>query len=73
MKNNLKYCLSFLLSIAIAQGIDDIQTTTIINGLNRPVFVAFEPQTNKMYAVEQTGKIYLIEIPDKKTLFLDLI
>ncbi len=47
MKNNLKYCLSFLLSIAIAQGIDDIQTTTIINGLNRPVFVAFEPQTNK--------------------------
>ena len=72
MKNNLKYFLSFLLSVVIAQEIDDIKTTTIINGLNRPVFIAFEPQTNKMYAVEQTGKIYFIEISGTKTLFLDL-
>ena len=72
MKNNFRYCLSFLLSIVIAQEIDDIKTTTIINDLNRPVFIAFEPQTNKMYAVEQTGKIYLIETPGTKALFLDL-
>ena len=72
MKNNLKYFLSFLLSVVIAQEIDNIKTTTIINGLNRPVFIAFEPQTNKMYAVEQTGKIYFIEISGTKTLFLDL-
>ena len=72
MKNNLKYFLSFLLSVVIAQEIDDIKTTTIINGLNRPVFIAFEPQTNKMYAVEQTGKIYFIEMSGTKTLFLDL-
>ena len=60
MKKNLKYYLFFLLSIVIPQEIDDIKTNTIINDLNRPVFIAFEPQTNKIYAVEQTGKIYLI-------------
>ena len=72
MKNNLKYFLSFLLSVVIAQEIDDIKTTIIVDGLNRPVFAAFEPKTNQMYAVEQTGKIYLIDNSDQKVLFLDL-
>ena len=72
MKNNLKYFLSFLLSVVIAQEIDDIKTTIIVDGLNRPVFAAFEPKTNQMYAVEQTGKIYLIHNSDQKVLFLDL-
>ena len=72
MKKNLKYCLSFLLSFVIAQDIDDIKTTIIVDGLNRPVFAAFEPKTNQMYAVEQTGKIYLIHNSDQKVLFLDL-
>ena len=72
MKKNLKYCLSFLLSFVIAQEIDDIKTTIIVDGLNRPVFAAFEPKTNQMYAVEQTGKIYLIHNSDQKVLFLDL-
>ena len=71
MKNNLKYFLSFLLSVVIAQEIDDIKTTIIVDGLNRPVFAAFEPKTNQMYAVEQTGKIYLIHNSDQKVLFLD--
>ena len=62
----------FLLSIILAQEVDDIKTITVTEGLNRPVFVAFEPKTNKMYAVEQTGKIYFIEISGTKTLFLDL-
>ena len=72
MKKNLKYCLSFFLSVVISQEIDGIKTNTITNGLNRPVFAAFEPQTNKIYAVEQTGEIYLIENSGKNVLFLDL-
>lgn len=72
MNKNLKHCLSFLLSFVIAQDIDDIKTTIIVDGLNRPVFAAFEPKTNQMYAVEQTGKIYLIHNSDQKVLFLDL-
>ena len=60
------------MTVVIPQEIDDIKTNTIINDLNRPVFIAFEPQTNKMYAVEQTGKIYFIEMSGTKTLFLDL-
>ncbi len=72
MKKTLKYCLFFLLSIILAQEVDDIKTITVTEGLNRPVFVAFEPKTNKMYAVEQTGKIYLIENSENKVLFLDL-
>ena len=72
MKKNLKYCLSFFLSVVISQEIDGIKTNTITSGLNRPVFAAFEPQTNKIYAVEQTGKIYLIENSGKNVLFLDL-
>ena len=72
MKKNLKYYLFFLLSIVIPQEIDDIKTNTIVENLNRPVFAAFEPTTNKMYVVEQTGKIYLIHNSNQKTLFLDL-
>ena len=72
MKKNLKYCLFFLLSVIIPQEIDDIKTNTIVENLNRPVFAAFEPTTNKMYVVEQTGKIYLIHNSNQKTLFLDL-
>jgi len=72
MKKNLKYYLFFLLSIVIPQEIDDIKTNTIVENLNRPVFAAFEPKTNKMYAVEQTGKIYLINNLQNKSLFLDL-
>lgn len=72
MNKILKYYFLFSISILFTQEINDIKSITIAENLNRPVFVVFEPATNQMYAVEQTGKIYLINNLQNKSLFLDL-
>ena len=72
MKKILKYYFLFSISIIFTQEINDIKSVIIAENLNRPVFAVFEPETNKMYAVEQTGKIYLINNLQNKSLFLDL-
>ena len=72
MNKILKYYFLFSISILFTQEINDIKSAIIAENLNRPVFAVFEPATNKMYAVEQTGKIYLINNLQNKSLFLDL-
>ena len=72
MNKILKYYFLFSISILFTQEINDIKSVIIAENLNRPVFAVFEPATNKMYAVEQTGKIYLINNLQNKSLFLDL-
>ena len=72
MNKILKYYFLFSISILFTQEINDIKSAIIAENLNRPVFAVFEPGTNKMYAVEQTGKIYLINNLQNKSLFLDL-
>lgn len=72
MNKILKYYFLFSISILFTQEINDIKSAIIAENLNRPVFAVFEPATNQMYAVEQTGKIYLINNLQNKSLFLDL-
>ena len=72
MNKILKYYFLFSISILFTQEINDIKSVIIAENLNRPVFAVFEPATNQMYAVEQTGKIYLINNLQNKSLFLDL-
>ena len=72
MNKTLKYYFLLSISILFTQEINGIKSVTMAENLNRPVFAAFEPITNKMYAVEQTGKIYLINNLQSKSLFLDL-
>ncbi len=72
MNKILKYYFLFSISILFTQEINDIKSAIIAENLNRPVFAVFEPVTNQMYAVEQTGKIYLINNLQNKSLFLDL-
>ena len=72
MNKILKYYFLFSISILFTQEINDIKSAIIAENLNRPVFAVFEPATNQMYAVEQTGKIYLINSLQNKSLFLDL-
>ena len=72
MNKILKYYFLFSISILFTQEINNIKSVIIAENLNRPVFAVFEPGTNKMYAVEQTGKIYLINNLQNKSLFLDL-
>ena len=72
MNKILKYYFLFSISIIFTQEINDIKSVIIAENLNRPVFAVFEPATNQMYAVEQTGKIYLINNLQNKSLFLDL-
>ena len=72
MNKILKYYFLFSISILFTQEINDIKSVIIAENLNRPVFAVFEPVTNQMYAVEQTGKIYLINNLQNKSLFLDL-
>ena len=66
MKKILKYYFLFSISILFTQEINDIKSVIIAENLNRPVFAVFEPETNKMYAVEQTGNSVFKEMSATK-------
>jgi glucose/arabinose dehydrogenase len=65
----LKYYI-FFFSILFAQNTITIDSKIIAQDLERPLLVRFEPDTNLMYIVQQTGEILIKN--DATTLFLDL-
>ena len=65
----LKYYI-FFFSILFAQNTIAIDSKIIAQDLERPLLVRFEPETNLMYIVQQTGEILIKN--DTTTLFLDL-
>ena len=65
----LKYSI-FFFSILFAQNTIAIDSKIIAQDLERPLLVRFEPDTNLMYIVQQTGEILIKN--DATTLFLDL-
>jgi len=65
----LKYCI-FFFSILFSQNTIAIDSKIIAQDLERPLLVRFEPDTNLMYIVQQTGEILIKN--DATTLFLDL-
>ena len=65
----LKYYI-FFFSILCAQNTITIDSKIIAQDLERPLLVRFEPDTNLMYIVQQTGEILIKN--DATTLFLDL-
>ena len=65
----LKYFI-FFFSILYSQNVIAIDSKIIAKDLERPLLVRFEPETNIMYIVQQTGKI-LIKNEGTTTLFLD--
>ena len=65
----LKYCI-FFFSILFSQNTIAIDSKIIAQDLERPLLVRFEPETNLMYIVQQTGEILIKN--DTTTLFLDL-
>ena len=65
----LKYSI-FFFSILFAQNTIAIDSKIIAQDLERPLLVRFEPETNLMYIVQQTGEILIKN--DTTTLFLDL-
>jgi glucose/arabinose dehydrogenase len=65
----LKYYI-FFFSILFAQNTITIDSKIIAQDLERPLLVRFEPDTNLMYIVQQTGEILIKN--DTTTLFLDL-
>ena len=65
----LKYFI-FFFSILCSQNAIAIDSKIIAKDLERPLLVRFEPETNIMYIVQQTGKI-LIKNEGTTTLFLD--
>lgn len=65
----LKYFI-FFFSILCSQNVIAIDSKIIVKDLERPLLVRFEPETNIMYIVQQTGKIF-IKNEATTTLFLD--
>jgi glucose/arabinose dehydrogenase len=65
----LKYFI-FFFSILYSQDVIAIDSKIVAKDLERPLLVRFEPETNIMYIVQQTGKI-LIKNEGTTTLFLD--
>ena len=65
----LKYFI-FFFSILFSQNPIVIDSKIIAKDLERPLLVRFEPDTNIMYIVQQTGEIF-IKNEDTTTLFLD--
>ena len=66
----LKYFILFF-SILLSQNTITVDSQIIAQDLKRPLLVRFEPKTNIMYIVQQTGDI-LIKEKNSTSLFLDL-
>ena len=65
----LKYFILFA-SILFAQNTLIIDSKIIAEELERPLLVRFEPETNLMYIIQQTGEIF-IKNGSNTILFLD--
>ena len=65
----LKYFI-FFTSLLFAQNTLAIDSKIIAKDLERPLLVRFEPETNFMYIIQQTGEIF-IKTGSDTILFLD--